>query len=238
MLTTALAVGVCVMGGLIWKAYGPATPPVEAAAALPQDTGGRHMDLDQLTPQDLAFLGQTLAEGPPEARRSAAKALLLSERLEGAALLFTAARQGGADSLTLCLAGLEILRMQRAQDALRELLLALRRGGELPEGCRVELADRFGLVSRGQLAAVLALAEDPEPEIRSWVAETAAQSDQDAVVPVLLGLATDAEVLVRRSAWLGLQGRDLAPHDSALQAAIQAESDARNLALVQVLEDR
>ncbi len=232
VLSVSLAVAVCVTGGLIWKAYGPVAVSEEAAETASEDTGARRMDLDQLNERDLAFLGETLLSEDPAARRSAAKALLLSERLEGAALLFEAARQGREDSLTLCLAGLEVLRLQRAQDTLRELLLALRRGGDLPEGCRVEVADRFGLVSRGQLQAVLALATDPEPEVRSWVAETAAQREGDGVTAVLIGLAGDPDVVVRRTAWLGLQGRVLPVGDQALIAAAAGEQDPRNQALV------
>lgn len=232
VLTVSLAIAVCVTGGLIWKAYGPAAPPVVVAPPPPQDTGGRHMDLDLLTDQDLAFLGETLRSEDPAARRSAARALLLSERLEGAALLFDAAGQGHEDGLMLCLAGLEILRLQRAPDTLRELLLALRNGGNLPEGCRVEVADRFGLISRGQLAAVLDLADDPEPQVRVWVAETAAQREESEVTPVLVGLVADPEVLVRRSAWLGLQGRSLETGRAALVEAAAAEQDPRNRDLV------
>ena len=232
VLSVSLALAVCVTGVLIWKAYGPGPVPELAAESLAEDTGARRMDLDHLTERDLAFLGETLLAEDPAARRSAAKALLLSERLEGAALLFEAAKQGREDGLTLCLAGLEVLRLQRAQDTLRELLLALRRGGDLPEGCRVEIADRFGLVSRGQLEAVLALATDPEPEVRSWVAETAAQREEDEVTSVLIALAGDSDVVVRRTAWLGLQGRDLPEDDPALHAAASAEQDPRNQTLV------
>ncbi len=234
VVTAAIAAGVCVAGALVWKAYGPAAPAVAATEAPPEDTGP-HLDLEQLTDRDFAFLARTLSEGTRAARRSAAKALLLAERLEGAPLLFDAAERGGEDALTLCLAGLEILRVQRAEQALRELLLALRQRPGLPEGCRVEVADRFGLVSRGQLTAVLALAADPEPMIRAWVAETAAQQAPEAAWPVLLALAVDAEVEVRRSAWLGLQGGVQDPTDPALVAAAAAESDPRNRALIEEL---
>lgn len=239
VLTGSLALGVVIMGALIWKAYAPGggAPAAEAAVAPEAEPADDEptMDLDLLSDADLAFLEQTLLQGRPEAARSAAKALLLAERLEGAPMLFEAAARGGADALTFCLAGLEILRLQRADAALRELLLALRRGGNLPEGCRVELADRFGLVSRGQLGAVLSLGADADPEVRAWVAETASQREGPGVDAVLQRLATDAEPLVRRSVWLGVQGRPLAALGEGFGQAAAAEADPRNVELLQAL---
>jgi hypothetical protein len=204
--------------------------------AMPvEDSDGPAMDLDRLTPQDLEFLEDTLRNGKAEAQRSVARVLLISERLEGAAMLFEAASNGGPDALNFCLAGLEILRLQSARDSLRELLLAIRRGGDLPEGCRVELADRFGLVSRGQIGAVLALAGDPDPEIRIWVAETASQAQVPGIDATLVSLASDPDPVVRRSAWLGMHGRDLDPRILGLTEAVAEELDPRNLEIIETL---
>ncbi len=232
LFTASLGVAVLVAGGMTWKALVPLEPdsPVVDSEDLED---GPVMDLDYLTAGDLAFLEQTLLEGSEAAQRSAAKALLVAERLEGAPMLFEAAARGGPDALIFCLAGLEILRLQLAEDALRELLLAIRRGGSLPEGCRVELADRFGLVSRGQLQAVIALAADPDPEVRSWVAETVSQQESGEAEGVLFSLVADPEPQVRRSAWLGLQGRSFDPQRPALVAAVGAENDPRNMEILQ-----
>ncbi len=237
VVTAILAVSVLAAGALVWRVLTPGAEDAAEAVTEAVDTSEPHMDLERLTERDLAFLGTTLATGSPEARRSAAKALVIASRIEGAPLLFEAARAGGEDAFTFCLAALEVLRLQRADQSLRELLLALRDGGELPEDCRVEVADRFGLVGRGQLAAVLALADAPEAEVRAWVAETLAGRAGLGVEQALVDLAADPEVLVRRAAWLAWAGRSPAEvHLEALGSAAAAEQDARNREILEGLE--
>ncbi len=229
-LTAALLAG----AGLIAQhVITPAEAPRPAPEAEPEDSGPV-MDLEHLGERDLTFLEEVLTTGELEGRQSAARALAVSGDARGVPLLFGATRlQDGQDAL-YCMAALEVLRLQQAQDAWRELVLALDAQPPLPRSCRGEVADRFSLVDgadpRGR---ALSGCQDAAPAVRAWSARALSDEPGAEVDAALLALLTDGEPIVRRAAWQAWQGRDgsgLGDELSAL-ASREADPELRVLAL-------
>ncbi|MCB9763146.1 MAG: hypothetical protein H6739_25440 [Alphaproteobacteria bacterium] len=136
-------IGLAAVSALAWREVAP--PPREAPA--PEADTGPVMDLNHLQPQDLAFLRSVLTEGEAPGRRSAIRALVMSEDLRGVPMLLDLAeRTPEASEATLaCLAALDVLRLQSRADALSALEDARGRRS-LPEGCRAEIDDRTALL--------------------------------------------------------------------------------------------
>ena len=159
------------------------------------------LDLEHPSERDWRFLEQTVREGPPEARRSAAKALVIAGDLRGARPLLQQAAVPGADADLYCYAALEILRLQRWEDALPVLLGALLSESAPPSPtCRAELADRFVVAGGRDPERLGALAASSDPLVRSFVAGYLAEVSPDEQRAVLERLALDADPLVRQRA--------------------------------------
>lgn len=224
--TLGLAALLVLVTAVAWRLLAPAAlpPPSADPAALAQDDdSGPVMDLAHLNEADLGFLAEVLASGEAAPRRSAAKALLISGDLRGAPLLFDAAGQGLEDAQTMCLAGLEILRLQRREDALAVMINASTDPGSLDAACARELDDRMELVLRG--SPPLELMVHPDPVVRAWLARYIADEPGERTDAHLLELASDADPSVRRVAWLAWVGRDTAAYQDALAGLARQETD-------------
>jgi HEAT repeat protein len=229
-LTAALLAGAA---GLAQYVITPVERGVQEQPEQVEDSGPV-MDLEHLREEDLVFLEEVLATGEPKARQSAARALAVSGDARGVPLLFGATRLGDGQDALYCMAALEILRLQQAQDAWRELVLALDAQPPLPRGCRSEVQDRFALVDgadpRGR---ALEGARDSSSAVRAWAARALLEHPGDPVDEALLALAGDEDLSVRRAAWQAWQGRDGSRVGDALSvlASREADPELRALAL-------
>jgi len=177
----------------------PGEEPIAGEAA--DDGGGDdepRLDLEHPTERDWRFLEQTLREGTPEARRSAARALVVAGGMRGVAPLFAAAAEPGQDADLFCLAALDILRMQRWEDAL-PALLAVMLEDERPtsQACRSEVADRFAVAGGRDPARVATFAVAADPQVRAFVAGFLSEVAPDGYKEALDRLAEDPDPSVR-----------------------------------------
>lgn len=199
-------------------------PAIHSPAAASAGEGPV-MDLNHLRAEDLAFLESIFRDGTPEGRLSAARALASSGDMRGVPMLFEAARRHPDESLPFCLGALEILRLQRGNIALREIILALESEPALSDACRAELSDRFGVMGRVPLETLLELADEPAPLVRAWLARRIADEPGDDVDRALLKLAADPDRQVRHAAWLAWIGRDTGAYAAQLTAIASSEAD-------------
>ena len=218
--------GVLVLAGLVGAAFLAQAwmrpEPVEAPEAQVQDTG-RSIDFEHPRQAVLVFLTEVLATGTPEGRRSAARAFVVAGHPSGVEPLFDAAAQGGDDTMLFCLAALEILRLQTADETWRELVRALERQPPLPVACRLEVRDRHGLID-GEDGPALAGAEDADPVVRAWSARRLTEVPEAG--PAFILLVADPDARVRKAAWLALAARDTTAIREELGQAAAAEQDA------------
>lgn len=212
-------------------AGGPAyTDPVHApaegdrSADQPADTSPV-MDLEHLTERDLLFLQEVLAGDDPEARLSAARALVISGHPAAIPMLFEAASRPGEDMDLFCLAALDVARLHQQRDVLVELLLAMEHQPPLSTSCRAEVDDRFALIGGRDPATMAGLHDDPEPRLRAWVVRLLADEEGQAVDEILVARVSDEDPRVRSRAWSAWGGRDLEGSRAELQAAAEAEAD-------------
>jgi len=230
-LEAAMGEGEEVRGGEPpWAAGGAPTkrtPPaqqVEPAGEEGADTG-RAMDLEHLSDEDLAFLQSILDGDDEEARLSAARALVISGHVRAVGMLFEAAGRPSEKADLFCLAALDVARLQKKGDTLRELLLALDREPPLSDDCRAEVSDRFGLVGGRDPSILVELYEDPEPRLRAWVAQVLSDEEGERVDEVLVLMVSDPDASVRARAWSAWEARPLERVRAALTAAAAAETD-------------
>lgn len=161
------------------------------------------IDLEYPTERDWRFLEDVMATGTPEARRSAAKALVVIGDMRGVAPLFEAARQSGPDGELYCLAALDVLRLQRWEDTLPTLLgVMLDDQSDVSQSCRSEVADRFAVSGGRDAERLAALSGHEDPRIRGFVASYLQDLDPETWRDVLNVLAEDpvAEVRARAGA--------------------------------------
>lgn len=181
--------------------------PLAPLGGEPEEVGGDdgpRIDLEYPTERDWLFLQGVLRDGDPEARRSAAKALVVMGRMRGVPMLFEAARQPGPDADLYCLAALDVLRLQRWEEALPALLEVMLDDGDAPsQRCRSEVSDRFAVAGGRDAERLATLAEHEDAAVRGFVASYLADVDPDGYRDVLRALAQDPDPLVRARA-----GRD------------------------------
>ncbi|MCB9745654.1 MAG: hypothetical protein H6740_23960 [Alphaproteobacteria bacterium] len=208
------------------------TPEPRAEQAPAEEDSGEVIDFAHLRDKDIDFLEGVLREGSPEGRRSAIRALVVAEDLRGArALLDVAISEPDEDeALLLCLAALDVLRLQRQEDVQRVILETLDAQERLPQGCVLELRDRFALLNRGD-ADLTPLATAPEPAARRHAARALSERPGEEASALLLQLAQDPDAGVRRVAWLAWSGRALDAHREALVSLAAAEADPEIAAL-------
>lgn len=209
--------------------------PVVASAAPAAE--GQVMDLNHLREADLEFLSSILIDGSPEGRISATRALVMSGDVRGVSMLFGAARRHPDESLAFCIGALEILRLSERAVATRHIILELEAEEVLPDGCRSELADRFGLLTRGPADDLIGLVADPAPVVRTWLARRLSEEPGEAFDVALLTLAGDGDRAVRRAAWLAWSARDTSARSAQLATLAASEDDPELEALArQALE--
>lgn len=151
-----------------WQDPSPDGPEAASDGAPGEDFV---LDLEHPSERDWRFLFQTLDEGTPEGRRSAARALVVVGDPRGVRPLFDQARPEEEDAMFFCLAALEILRMQVRPVALSELIVALNEEGRpMLDGCRLEVRDRFELAGGKSADALVELVTSPDARVRSFVA--------------------------------------------------------------------
>ncbi len=178
-----------------------ASLPAGEPAAAAGDPDEPRLDLDYPTDRDWVFLEGVMAEGDPQARRSAAKALVVMGRMRGVQPLLSVASEGGPDADLYCLAALDILRLQRSEDALPALLLVMLEEERPPsQACRSEVADRFAVAGGRDVEKVAAMAGDADPRVRAFVAGFLSDVDPQGHQETLLGLAEDPVAAVRERA--------------------------------------
>jgi hypothetical protein len=167
----------------------------------PGDPDEPRIDLEYPTERDWYFLEEVMATGAPEARRSAAKALVVMGDMRGVATLFDAAAEQGPDADLFCLAALAFVRPQRWEDTLPTLLgVMLEEDTPVSMSCRSEVSDRFS-VAGGRDAELLAtLAGHDDPDIRGFVAAFLLDVDPVGYREQLERLARDPEPTVRARA--------------------------------------
>lgn len=202
VLTLGLSLSFVAVSGAAFMLLAPESLPDKAKQGVVShalDTG-RVMDLEHLTEADFIFLEQVLDDGPPQARISASRALVASGDPRGAPILFSRAGQVGENDLLFCLAAMEILRMQRFETAARTLILAEQNG--LSVDCSSEVQQRLAVLSRDR-GGVEILAGAPEAQVRRWVSYKLDLDDPSAT-KVIVALAQDSDLEVRRSAWLAI----------------------------------
>ncbi|MCB9793349.1 MAG: hypothetical protein H6741_11570 [Alphaproteobacteria bacterium] len=208
------------------------TPDPSPTPPEPADDTGEVIDFAHLRDKDLDFLEEVLREGSPEGRRSAARALVVAEDPRGARLMLDVAADAPDpdEGLLLCLAALDVLRLQTLEETQRAILQALERADTLPEGCVLELRDRFAVISRGAFD-LEPLARAPEASARRFAARTLDERGGEDDEALLIELTEDPDPSVRRTAWLVWQGRERGPHRETLQALLAAEQDPQIAAL-------
>jgi hypothetical protein len=188
----------------------PELRPEPVADAEPFDPDEPRLDLEYPTERDWVFLEEVMREGDPGARRSAAKALVVMGRLRGVPLLFEAAREPGADADLFCMAALDVLRLQRWEDALPALLQVMLDEQRPPsQVCRSEVSDRFAVAGGRDPERLAALAEHDDPRIRGFVASYLLEVDPEGQRQVIDRLAADPDPAVRARA--GMQGEPPQP---------------------------
>lgn len=223
---------VLVMALVFWFAAPESLPdkPTEPAPA-PQEDTGRVMDLEHLSEADLRFLEGVLADPEnAEGRRSAMRALVVSGDLRGAPILFAQSNRPAGEGTQHCLAALEILRMQRFENAARVLVLA--RDQPLSQECRAEVDTRLALLARDH-ANLLMLSGAPEAEVRRWLCAHLSDMEGDLVDAALADLAQDEDTSVRRAAWMAIDARAIPPDAQRLRAWAAQEPDPGLRALAQ-----
>ncbi len=167
----------------------------------PGDPDEPRLDLEYPTERDWLFLEGVMREGDPEARRSAAKALVVMGRMRGATMLFDAAREQGPDADLFCLAALDVLRMQRWQDALPVLMQVMLDHEDPPSmACRSEVSDRFAVAGGRDTERLASLAEHPDAAVRGFVAGYLRDVDPEGQRELLATLAQDPDPTVRARA--------------------------------------
>jgi hypothetical protein len=182
---------------------GPALYAEIAPEEEPFDPDEPRLDLEYPTERDWVFLEQVMREGEPSARRSAAKALVVMGRMRGVPLLFDAAREPGADADLFCMAALDVLRLQRREDALPALLQVMLDEEQPPSHtCRSEVSDRFAVAGGRDPERLAVLADHEDPRIRGFVASYLLEVDPHGQRKVLDRLAADEvpEVAARAGA--------------------------------------
>ncbi len=162
----------------------------------PMDTGGEYVDLEHPTEADWTFLLETLEHGKPEARRSAARVLLQLGGDRAVAPLFQQAGSREPDAAFFCLAALEILRLQKKEEAMVQLLLALQ-AEDLSLGCRAEVSDRFALLGGRDPEVIVGLARHEDERVRAFVGAFLVSSDPMRYADVIEELTRDGSELVR-----------------------------------------
>lgn len=235
ILTLGLSFALVIVIGAAFAFLAPEALPDKPVEEIKAEVdSGRVMDLEHLTEADLRFLEEVLDEGIPEARLSASRALVASGDARGAPILFARAKDGEEQDLLFCLAALEILRMQRFETAARTLILA--EHGGLSSDCQNEVTQRLNVLSRDQ-SGVIILAEAPEPQVRRWVSyklDLEQQADSQAVVL----LAQDADLDVRRSAWLAIDAHGKPLGAPELMAWAAREPDPKLRARIEEVTER
>lgn len=235
ILTLGLSFALVIVIGAAFAFLAPEALPDKPVEEIEAEVdSGRVMDLEHLTEADLRFLEEVLDEGIPEARLSASRALVASGDARGAPILFARAKDGEEQDLLFCLAALEILRMQRFETAARTLILA--EHGGLSSDCQNEVTQRLNVLSRDQ-SGVIILAEAPEPQVRRWVSyklDLEQQADSQAVVL----LAQDADLDVRRSAWLAIDAHGKPLGAPELMAWAAREPDPKLRARIEEVTER
>lgn len=188
------------------KAAPPEHDPEPEPAVVPQDPeslleDGPRIDLEYPTERDWLFLEGIMQDGTPEARRSAAKALVVIGGMRGVPVLMDAARQPGPDADLYCLAALDVLRLQRWEDAM-PALLGVMLDTEAPpsQRCRSEVSDRFTVAGGRDAERLAALAGHSDPRIRGFVASFLLDVDPQGYAEVLATLAQDPDPEVRARA--------------------------------------
>ncbi len=234
-MTLGLSFALVIVIGAAFAFLAPEALPDKPVEEIEAEVdSGRVMDLEHLTEADLRFLEEVLDEGIPEARLSASRALVASGDARGAPILFARAKDGEEQDLLFCLAALEILRMQRFETAARTLILA--EHGGLSSDCQNEVTQRLNVLSRDQ-SGVIILAEAPEPQVRRWVSyklDLEQQADSQAVVL----LAQDADLDVRRSAWLAIDAHGKPLGAPELMAWAAREPDPKLRARIEEVTER
>ncbi len=159
------------------------------------------VDLEYPSEKDWRFLEGVLKEGSPQARRSAAKALVMIGRLRGVDPLLQAAAAGDEDADLFCMAALEVLRLQRQEDVLPVLLRNLvAEDSTISQSCRSEISDRFVLAGGRDEESLARLAGHDDPAVRRFVAGYLAEVDPVGYAELLADLARDPDPEVRERA--------------------------------------
>ncbi len=222
ILTASLSLGFVGISALAWALLRPEPLP-DKSVAPPEQTqdSGRVMDLEHLTEADLRFLEEVLDGGEADAQVSASRALVAAGDARGAPLLLARATPDTEQDMLFCLAGMDILRMQRFETAARILVLA--KQGSLSSGCRAEVDARLGVLSRDQ-GGMIVLAQAPEPEVRRWVAYKLNLQLPPTHEAIVL-LAQDPDADVRRAAWLAIDAHGMPHNGEELRSWADEEPD-------------
>jgi len=173
--------------------------PSEALAAFDPDEP--RLDLEYPTEPDWLFLERVMAGDESDARRSAAKALVVMGRMRGVPVLMAAAREPGPDADLFCLAALDVLRLQRWDETLPALLEVMLDQDHPPsQACRSEVSDRFAVAGGRDPERLSTLAGHDDPRIRGFVASFLGDVDPHGYRDVLAALAADPDPTVRARA--------------------------------------
>lgn len=222
ILTAALSLAFVGVSALVWALLRPEPLP-DTPVARPQQTqdSGRVMDLEHLTEADLRFLEEILDQGEADAQVSASRALVAAGDARGAPLLLARATPETEQDMLFCLAGMDILRMQRFETAAR--ILVLSKQGSLSSGCVNEVDSRLGVLARDQ-GGVITLAQAPEAEVRRWAAyKLNLQLPPTHEAIGLLAMDPDADV--RRAAWLAIDAHGMPLDGAELRSWADKEPD-------------
>ncbi len=159
------------------------------------------IDLEYPDERDWRFLEEVMAEGTPEARRSAAKAFVIMGDMRGVGTLFDAAVQQGPDADLFCLAALDILRLQRWEDTIPTLLEVMLEDQEpVSLACLSEVSDRFAVAGGRDVERMATLVDHDDPLVRGFVASFLLDVDPVGYRTQLDVLAQDPEPTVRARA--------------------------------------
>jgi len=173
--------------------------PSEALASFDPDEP--RLNLEYPTEPDWLFLERVMGGDDSNARRSAAKALVVIGRMRGVSVLLDAARGPGADADLFCLAALDVLRLQRWDETLPALLEVMLDQEHPPsQACRSEVSDRFAVAGGRDPERLSTLAGHEDPRIRGFVASFLGDVDPDGYRDVLATLAADSDPTVRARA--------------------------------------
>ena len=182
-----------------WSWMQPATFGEESAPGV--DTGGPTLDLEHPSERDWRFLLKVLETGSREARRSATRALLLVGGMRGVEPLLRQVAPEETDSSLFCLVALDILRLQRQEEALASMIQVLADDSyTLTVSCRSEISDRFKLVGGRDPAAVASLARHDDAVVRGFVASYLGSLEDDEYDDLLAELALDSDPVVQARA--------------------------------------